>query len=277
MTCYVNLTDYYQLTDNINACIAQIESICPNSKTEGAEGQFCSVTAAQLRNRLKATTYQDENMAGYRYKRHCNWCGKFLKWSTGVMDADTAIVWQDFLNKVKNETKLQHNEIYNQTAIFRAFLDTNRDTIHNTELILTQLQKTIKTVSEHEDEEMEKVQERLKIQSLFQLAEAALTEHERIYLKIRNSISEARRGRIPELIVKKNLADHLRNISVTLPSEQRLPIDIMLDDPLHIFRYSDVSTALFDDHLLLKIVIPIAERERFSLFKATAIPVTHWG
>lgn len=102
-----------------------------------------------------------------------------------------------------------------------------------------------------------------------------ITEHERLYNQIRNTMIDVKRGRIPEIITKSALTNQLSNVSLTLTPEQRLPIDLSVDDPLHIFRFADISTVLLDNYLIVKIMIPITERARFNLYRATAILISH--
>lgn len=266
----VDLTEYYHIERQIGFAIEGLKNRCPANK---GSYSYCETSTLQLENRLKASTYDDEILAGYRVKRFCEWCGNFLHYSTGVVDADTAKIWTKFMNEVKNETSRQTVEIFNQTAIFKTYMEADIKTTENTQRALNRLQISLNEVSEHEEKEIEDIHDRLIDQELFQLADATLTEHERMYRKLRATMVNTKRGRIPELIVKKKLAKQLNDIALSLPAEQRLPIETNEENPLHIFSFAELSAALFKDHLLITILIPIAERERYNLYKVTAIPV----
>lgn len=266
----INLTDYYQLEQQIDSAISELTNRCQSKKKTY---EHCRLAIMQLENRLHASTLDDDNLKGYRSKRFCNWCGNLLHSSTGVVNAETAEIWTDFMNKVKNETTLQAIEIFNQTAIFKSFMDATDSAFNRTQRALNQLQKSLNTFASFEETAMEQIHDRLLEQEIFQLAESALIEHERMYRKLRSAMESTKRGRIPELIVRKKLAKHLNDISLTLPSEQRLPLDPMKEDPLHIFSFADIFSVLHESHLLITIIIPIAERERYSLYKATAVPM----
>lgn len=172
------------------------------------------------------------------------------------MDAETADDWTNFLNRLKNETSNQHIEIFNQTAIFKTFLESNNRSISQTESTLNEIANNINKLTHHTDSEFETLEKRFTIQSLFILAESVITEHERLYNQIRNTMIDVKRGRIPEVITKSALTNQLSNVSLTLTPEQRLPIDLSVDDPLHIFRFADISTVLLDNYLIVKIMIP---------------------
>lgn len=73
---YVNLTDYYQLRTNIRSYIQTIAKKCP---ADGPD-KTCFITTMPLENRLHQLIHDDEN---------CEWCGRFLHWSIGVVDAES--------------------------------------------------------------------------------------------------------------------------------------------------------------------------------------------
>lgn len=270
----VNLTDYYDLEKQIGSAIEGLKARCTRNRLNSA---YCNTTVLQLENRLKESTYDDENLAGYRIKRFCHWCGNFLHYSTGVVDSDSAKAWTEYMNSVKNETSLQAREIFNQTAIFKMFIEANNQTTEKTQQALNRLRTSLHNIGSHEEQQISNIQDRLIDQEIFQLAEAALNHHERIHNKLRTIMTNTKRGRIPEIIKGRSLSKQLREISLALPSNQRLPIDLNHENPLHIFKFSEVSAILYEDHILLTIMIPIAENEKYNLFKATAVPIVKNG
>lgn len=268
----VNLTEYYRIEQQMKTAIEKLKEHCP-SDPQSIRTSYCRATVLQLEKRLEEANYDDDNLAGYRIKRFCHWCGDFLHYSTGVVDADSAKIWTDHINRVQNETALQTREIYNQTAIFKTFMETNNRTTESTQKALNRLRLSLNEVSNHEEKQIAFIQQRLIDQETLQLANAALTEHERVHAKLRAIMVNTKRGRIPEIIRKDMLTQQLKDISSALPADQRLPIDINRDNPLHIFSFADLSAALFDNHLLLTIMVPITEVEHYGLYKATAVPV----
>lgn len=272
----VNLTDYYRIEKRMWTAISEMKNRCPTDATS-IRTTYCKATVFQLEKRLQETNYDDENLAGYREKRFCHWCGDFLHYSTGVVDSDTAKIWTEHMNAIQNETSIQNREIFNQTAIFKTFMEANVKTTDNTEKTLNRLRISLNELSSHTEEQIAFIQNRMIDQEIFQLADMALTGHERIYNKLRSIMVNTKRGRIPELIRRDRLTRQLKEIAAILPSSQRLPININEENPLHIFKFADVSAMLFDSHLLMTIMLPIAEGEFYGLYKTTAIPVLNEG
>lgn len=272
----VNLTDYYRIEKRMWTAISEMKNRCPTDATS-IRTTYCKATVLQLEKRLQETNYDDENLAGYREKRFCHWCGDFLHYSTGVVDSDTAKIWTEHMNAIQNETSIQNREIFNQTAIFKTFMEANVKTTDNTEKTLNRLRISLNELSSHTEEQIAFIQNRMIDQEIFQLADMALTEHERIYNKLRSIMVNTKRGRIPELIRRDRLTRQLKEIAAILPASQRLPININEENPLHIFKFADVSAMLFDSHLLMTIMLPIAESEFYGLYKTTAIPVLNEG
>lgn len=141
----------------------------------------------------------------------------------------------------KHETSSQNKEIFNLTAIFKTFMELNNKTTDNTEKTLNRLRTSLKELSRHEEKQIAFIKERMIGLEIFQLADAVLTEHERIYNKLRSIMINTKRDRIPELIRKNRLTQQVKEIASILPTDQRLPININEGKPLHIFKFAEVS------------------------------------
>lgn len=168
----VNLSDYYYIENRMHAAISELKRHCPTDSTS-IRTTYCKTTVLQLEKRLQESNYDDENLAGYREKRFCNWCGDLLHYTTGVVDSDTAKIWTEHINAMQNETSLQNREIFNQTAIFKTFMETNNRTTDNTEKALNRLRISLNELSNHQEEQIAFIQQRMIDQEIFQLADVA--------------------------------------------------------------------------------------------------------
>lgn len=105
------------------------------------------------------------------------------------------------------------------------------------------------------------------------MASLAISEHFRLYSQIRRALSDAKDHRVPELIPLEKFQADLKSIASTIKSTHRLSIDLLRENPLHIFKYTEISSLMIQDKLLIEIMIPIAEAERYSLYRAIPIPI----
>lgn len=97
-------------------------------------------------------------------------------------------------------------------------------------------------------------------------------EHQHITRQIRRSLENALSGKINQLISIKTLIQDLFFIHRTLPHSQMLSIDFSSENPLRIFTYSKIDATLFGTRLLLRITLPILERQQFSIYKIIPVP-----
>lgn len=100
------------------------------------------------------------------------------------------------------------------------------------------------------------------------------TKHNRITNQILKCLEEVVAGKITQLIPKENLMTDLFYVEKLLGEDQKLPIDFTMEDPLHIFKFSKIVSTLYGNRILLEIVIPIIERERYTAYEIIPIPIT---
>lgn len=270
MVYYVNLTDFYNLPYIVNNTIQIANATCMKLTPDS-----CAITLDQLNIQYQNMLRDEEEITAQRKTRGlCNWCGTIQHYLIGTMDANHAKKkYADHINKIAEETSIQHDATLNQTILFQTFLKSNSK---NAKQISTDIEKIHKEVNRINNYQMARVSEeelRTKTQGLIQIASAILTEHFHMYSQISKSLNEAKNHHIPEFIPVKQLTNDLKRIATTLNSNQRLPVDFIQDNPLNTFKYSDISSALIKDILIIEILLPIAEREKFTLYKATPIPI----
>lgn len=88
------------------------------------------------------------------------------------------------------------------------------------------------------------------------------TEHHRLTLQILKYLEDTATGKITQLIPKENLMTDQIQLEKLFREDQKLPIDFTTEDPLHIFKYSKISSTLDGVRIFMEVTIPIVERDR---------------
>lgn len=188
------------------------------------------------------------------------------------MDANTARKYADHINNIANETKLQHDLVENQMSLFETFLKSNNKTTAVIESELNRIQENMNNMSSSL-QLMQRSDARTRTIELIQIASEVLLEHFYMFAQIDGTLSEARNHQVPEFIPLSRLVADLKKIAASLGAHQRLPIDMLSGEPLHIFKYAEITSMLVDEILITEILIPIAEQESYTLYKVTPIPI----
>lgn len=270
MIYYVNISEYQQLRETIEKSVKTTSEACTH-----VVDHSCSIMVAQLRGQLQQVYRDDENLEAHRQKRFtlCEWCGTVQHYLYGTMDATRAREVYEAVNKNTNETHLQHDLMANQTTLFAAFLKMNNGTMNNIERSLNDVQTTMEADRNQVAQTLEYLSWKSAVQNLAQTTDMALGERFRVYSQIRRALTDARNQKIPELIPTHRLMEDIKKIATTLRPDQRLPVDLMGENPVRVFKFAKTSSALIENLLLIQITFPIAEREEYNLFKATPIPM----
>lgn len=268
MIYYVNLTDFYHLKDLSAEAIKLAESTCSL-----LEEDQCKVSIAQIKSQYITALRADKQIRSQRKSRAlCEWCGSLQHHLFGTMDAKRAREYAAHINKVANETEIQHNLVANQTSLFQAFLRMNNQSVNKVEKELNKMQTEIVDLTNAYNI-LRRQQLTSKTLGLVQIATSMLNEHVYLFNQIDRSISDVKNHRIPEFIPLQQLINDLKTVAATLKPNQRLPVDMMAENPLHVFKYADITSILVDEMLITEILIPVAEREQFWLYKVTPIPI----
>lgn len=269
MIYYVNLTEFYHLEKVIKSAIGLAQDTCHKVKNDP-----CEVSITQLQQQFNSVSRDEQELNAQRKTRSiCDWCGTLQHYLIGTMDAKRAKQYADHINQIDNETILQHDLSANQSMLFQAFLKSNQMTIKTIEKNLNKIPSEIDTYETHLSVLNGNNELRLKAHSLIQIATASLTEYFQLFSQIRRSVSDAKNHKIPELIPLNQLAKDLKKVAATLKPDQRLPIDMIREDPLHVFKYAEIVSVFMEEMLITQITLPIAEREQYQMYKATPIPI----
>lgn len=264
-----DLSPYYQLQETITGGVETIQNL-----TSTIYSPTINFTINQLLHQVTLLNNNEETLNSFRSKRFiaCEFCGKINHFITGVMDAETARKYDNAFNGLRNQTIEDHKLIRNQSIIFNSSLTFNKQTFQKIEDTLNSMNNNINDHRAVIERQIRVLQAKTDIQNLIQSIQLALSDHHRIFGQIRRALLDARRGKLTELIPKQQLTNELKLISNHLKSNQRLPINPHSEDALHIFKYSSLSSTIYNKKMIIEVTIPIAEREEYNLYKATPIP-----
>lgn len=266
---YVNLTNYFNLEHVVEAGIKMTDLLCSNESTYS---DSCNTTRAIIVGHLGQIKNDDEKLEIYRSKRTiCEWCGEKMNYLFGVVDAEHARELAENHNRLTNETQMNYVLIQNSTAINRAYFKINNENWKRLNATLNSMQKNIE---KHNIAftAMDMIFIRMTLNEIVSVSNAAVLEHNHYYSQLRRVLSDSHSARIPELISNQELLTMLHKVLPTLSEKQRFPVDVS-QNPMALFRFCTTSAYIHDNLLFVTLTIKIAEREKFSLYKATPIPI----
>lgn len=270
LMAYADLSQLFELKFNIRRSIKLSKEV---ADMLGKPAYINLVNQAE--HQFKLMDEDDDLLNAFRTRRFvlCEFCGNIQHFLYGVMDADTARSYDDRINEISNATMHQHELIKNQTKIFRDSILFNKNTFHNIESQIIKIHQLFDIESNKTNTDLTNIQREIQEQNLIQLIQLMLSEYHRLFDRIRRTLMDARAGRINELIPKKQLVSDLKFINERLDSTQQLPINPNTEDAFHIYKYSGILSTIHNGKIFMEISIPVAEREKFRLYKATAIPM----
>lgn len=264
---YFDIDYMYQLSKNIENIISNAEKLCQQIPTT-----YCEVALQQVkknRETIKNGINRIDNYGTKRVKRFCNWCGRGLRWATGVLDNAAAQVYDKKINELQNATITQHDLLRNQTYIMKTSMNIStmaleklEQSIYNIDLEMMAKSKSLSTL-----------QAAVKFSEIMQLIDMMNNEQQEIINQSKQTLTEAKLGKIPDIINEDQLNQDIKTIHNGLSSTQALPIDFKNEDSMKIFKYATTAAIKFDHKIMIEITVPITSREKYILYKTTAIPI----
>lgn len=263
---FADLKPFYNLRNGIKMAIDGIK----RTHHRLNKPMFTSA-GGQLEHQLELLYADEERLMSHRAKRFilCEFCGKVNHFLFGVMDSETAKKYDEAINNLHNTTISDREIIRNQSAVFETALHFNKNVFLRFEEEINQLNKNADNITA----ELRNMQIAMTEQSLIQITQLLFAEYYRVYGQIRRALSDARDGKMGELIPKYQMANDLKSLSQSLKATQSLPIDPDHEDVFHIFKFTQIKSTLFARKILVEVTLPVTEREQHFLYKATPIPM----
>lgn len=175
------------------------------------------------------------------------------------MDAGTARKYDEAINSSQNATTENRDLIKNQSEAFQTAIRFNKNVFEKFETEINELNRN----AENQTAEMKRIQLEVNEQAMVQIAQLLMGEYYRIFGQMRRTLTEARNGRINELISRGQLVADLRHVNSMIDSSEELPIDMDHDNIMHIYKYAMVASTLYSKKIMVELTIPVTEKNNF--------------
>lgn len=233
-------------------------------------GQAEVLLGHMMRDEADIEAYQQRE--GGRNKRAIEFVGDFLNYAFGTLNADAAREYDRKIENMHNDSSRIHNLLNEQTVLIKESLALNNKSQAD---LRKQLNKIAEKVELYNDESYSR--------TLWMDAQVAMlegitmikmleSEHQRLTSQIIGYLEDTVSGKITQLIPKDRLTNDLVQVSKFLKEDQKLPIDFMLENPLHIFKYAKIVSTLYGSKIMMEVSIPIVERGVYTVYEIIPIP-----
>lgn len=264
---YFDIKYMYDLSIAVDQVIENGEKLCNQTAT-----LYCNMALKQIsKNRvtIKNTLNRIDNYESRRVKRFCKWCGSAISWATGLLENEVAEVYDKKINELQNATITQHDLLRNQTYIMQTSMNINTEilekleqAIHNTDMEIGRVMRSFN-----------KLETAVRFNEIIQLIDLMNDEQREIIHEVVQTLTEAKLGRIPDIINEERLNQDIKNIHNGLSANQALPIDFKNEAAMKIFKYATTAATKYKYRIMIEITIPVTSREKYTLYKATPIPI----
>lgn len=207
-----------------------------------------------------------------RKKRALEFVGDFFHWAFGTMNADTAREYDRKIEYLHNDTNRIHNIIQEQTVLIKETLALNNKSYTD---LQTQLNVITDRINFYKKELFAKfnwLDTEVSMLGSISMVKMLEAEHQRVSIQIMRCLEDTVSGKITQLIPQDRLIEDLRQVSKFLKEDQKLPIDLIMENPLHVFKYSKIVSTLYGNRIMIEINIPIVERGIYTIYEIIPIP-----
>lgn len=273
---HIDIGTYRKLTDNVNTCIDNIGKLC--QRTPEKE-QSCFLTIKQLQNQVTYMRRDETDIDAYkqevkgkRSKRSWEMGGEIFHWAFGLMDARRAREHDRRITENTIQTERILNLVEEEIIYIKEVIAMSNETYNELARELTKLSHKTTEYWARANKDLRAINLADKISELNQLAGSLIVEHGRLSQQIIRCLENAMNGQITQLVPLEKLTEDLGIVAKNLDENQRLPIELGTENPLHIFKFSSISASLYGDRMFIEINIPIVERELYSIYKIIPVP-----
>lgn len=268
---HLDITRYKALTQLVEQYIEQADQA-----TKMINDETVKMMIRHFKTQLHHMKRDESDIEAYqqnvRKRRAIEVVGSFLNWAFGLMDAEKARDYSNHLNILGQDNKRFHNLFREQTLLVKEVIEMNNKTKSHFDDQLRKLYTSIRSYFQNNKSYQKQLETELVFSESMIIADSIATEHRRISKQILHCLEEVVSGKITQLVPKEHLFNDLVEVQSLLKENQKLPINFHIENPLHIFKYSQVSASLFENRLLLEVTIPIIEREVYTVYKIVPIP-----
>lgn len=285
---HIDLRDYFNCGKKLVNYTEMLDTKC---KKIGLSN--CKTLVSSIRKQILKLTHNEQKIMTYQQKKP-HLVSMFPR-MRGSIDAETARAYEGMISKIHSELP-RERQFVNETKT--VFINKRFESLNGTLFeIETQFKSLDQKIAafERSNQNIAETQYRCadkklnarieyyeiisKMESDFYrisfLMQTPINEHHQIFLRIVQSLESAitTKNTLNQLISNQQLAQDLSSLQqFLLSSNQMLPIDFPVENPLIIFEYSKYANSLFGNKLLLEISLPIVERESYVAYQIIPIP-----
>lgn len=275
---YVDIEQYKNITKTIEEFIAYANVECKKLTSDTCKIMLNQATVLMdhmKRDESDIEAYQLKNTqkSHSKKKRAIEFVGDIFHWAFGLMNADAARDYDQKIDNLYNDSSRLHKLLNEQTILIKETLLINNKTYSNLEKQLVKINREISIVKNFYTR-FNWAQAELAVTESIAMIKMLESEHRRVTFQILRCLEDTVSGKITQLIPKERLINDLVQVSKYLKEEQKLPIDFILENPLHIFKYAKIVSALYGNRIMMEVNIPIVERGSYTIYEVIPIPTT---
>lgn len=263
---YYDLEDYFNQINRIEEAISDIKTLCGFSP----EKKECEILLELLENHMENSKYNAERVESFqnakRKKRApLGYLGDLNAYLFGYMTQEDGEEIAKKIEKIRTKV-LKHQDLFEQQiSIIEQSVNINNKTYNDFKRGVTELSKNINDFEKN-------VEINKKIGVLTDIATLIIMSHSQISNTIMNILQNSVNGKIINLISQKQIKKDLQNIVENLKNNQKLPINLKMQHAYNIFAVTTSKATLLNKKILIKINIPIIERDELILYRTVPIP-----
>lgn len=283
MVYHTDISEYKNLTTTIEKAINDIEKFCKPTDTtlKFLISQMRAEITHMNRDVQDFEAYQQnqqnlEKKDVIRGKRSLDFIGSAYHWAVGLTDAETAKDMYTNIWKNSNDSARLQILFNKQTTLIKEEIKVTKGHVQQMKRQIASLQQQSDALGTRRlDEYRQQVKQREMNETItksIDIIQFMILEHQRISKQLIESLQHSGSGKITQLVPIQRLKNDLAFIEGNLKEDQKLPINIDRENPLHIFKFTTVTAALYNNELIVHITIPIIEIEHYTLYKIIPIP-----
>lgn len=284
IVAFTNITNYVMELNRIIEYEVQIESLCEVIKNHSTRS--CALVPEQLKLIIADIRSMEQLLPnaikGKRQKRGLfNFVGEINSFLFGTLARSDGLYFNEQIDRLSKNQIQQHDLIKKQTSIIKSSIEVQKEMVKNQEsqAILVQekfnkLSSSLKIMLTRINEEFIVIQQTQALDELMTYVILLATRcKDRFQLLSQSLIAKHEEPNFAAFLQPKMLYRELQNINNLKNAETSLPIELDMNSIIQYYKMGSPKIGVVDGMLLLKLEIPLIERNSFDVIKITPVPV----
>lgn len=266
---YYDLGAYYEQINKLELCVKQMADVC----THINDTAICKLTTAMFSTDLGQIRLNNEAMLKMhrREKRApLEFIGKLSNMAFGIMDAETARLYDDKVNELQSEAEINRKMARERTTLLKGFIELNNKTFNSFKENIDTLGTDIQKLQDRLGRNVAEVVIGQKFKDISGVATLIMIDHNELSNRIKKALEDSLSGGITDLIPITDLEGNFEQIPVE--EGQILPTQLKGNGIYNLKNFITSKATLFNHKIFLEIGIPVLEKNKLTLFKAIPIP-----